>query len=391
MGLRTLIWISVGAVALAAYDADAMVSLKQLEAADKKGVELSFDGKLTPAQVHVDAFNDILQLSLSDVAVYPAKITTLPEGPVAKVFAYQYAPRLVRLRLSVRGKAEDFKSRLRISHAQGGRKLSLQIAPEGGAEANRDTKSDQVRLHSAQAARAIAQPETGGGDINEQALLKKVLSDAPVPAPAPTSAAGASTNPSTLVSGSAPRGNAGLAGGGRGMPSPWSTLAKLAGVIALFLAMALAYKKIKGGSISKPSLSSLAGVAKALTRRGGNAPSIEILANHALGAKKSIAVVRVGGRTLVLGVTPDAISLITRLDSTAELEGNVAVSDWAEALAQESADPAPASSSAFEALMTQPEAGRQAQKISPESVRAAVAKPSARDRIRSRLEGAKQI
>jgi len=40
------------------------------------------------------------------------------------------------------------------------------------------------------------------------------------------------------------------------------------------------------------------------------------LSNHSLGPRKSIAVVRIGGRRLVLGVTNEAIHLITQLDGT---------------------------------------------------------------------------
>lgn len=46
---------------------------------------------------------------------------------------------------------------------------------------------------------------------------------------------------------------------------------------------------------------------------GRNQRMIEVLSTHYLGPKKSIAVVRVAGRVLVLGVSNESINLITQL------------------------------------------------------------------------------
>ena len=51
-------------------------------------------------------------------------------------------------------------------------------------------------------------------------------------------------------------------------------------------------------------------------------PFIEVLANHSLGAKQSITVVRIKDQQFVLGVTPDQVQLITQLDSDGT-EGDV--------------------------------------------------------------------
>lgn len=45
------------------------------------------------------------------------------------------------------------------------------------------------------------------------------------------------------------------------------------------------------------------------------APSFEVVSSHSLGPKKSIAVVKVAGQTLVLGVSDDSINLITQLQN----------------------------------------------------------------------------
>ena len=56
--------------------------------------------------------------------------------------------------------------------------------------------------------------------------------------------------------------------------------------------------------------------------KGRSKKMIEVISNHHLGPKKSIAVVRVAGNMLVLGITDDAINLITRIsDGQADNEG----------------------------------------------------------------------
>jgi hypothetical protein len=61
---------------------------------------------------------------------------------------------------------------------------------------------------------------------------------------------------------------------------------------------------------------------------------IEVLSNHPLGTRKSIAVVRVGGRRLVLGVTNEAINLITALDQESAQASLSLEKTFANALAQ---------------------------------------------------------
>ena len=305
---------------LAATDALATTALKQVQVSNGSQVDLLFDGKVSRNQIKTEFFNDIIQISLTDVSVYPAKISSVNGGNLTKIFAYQYAPKLVRCRLSVKGKAESYKDK--ISVVPGG--------PNG--------KVLTVRLNGAN----VAVQKTGD-DAEEAALLERVIkSSAPAAAPAaaalperisdrivekaaaPIQAAGvssmanspASSEDQPLSLGRSENHN--LTSSKTNIPSPLGVFGKLALVVGLFSILAMGVKKFWKG---KGTDNALFGVIGKLARTGlgvkglGNKAAIEILANHHLGPKKSIAVVRVAGRTMVVGITEQSINLISQLTS----------------------------------------------------------------------------
>src|SRR5437868_4850027 len=104
----------LGLVFLIAQPAWALTTLKQVQISNGTQIDLLFDGRISKNQIRTEFFGDVVQINLMDVSVYPAKISTVSGGPLTKIFAYQYAPKLVRCRLSVKGKAEEFRNRLSI-------------------------------------------------------------------------------------------------------------------------------------------------------------------------------------------------------------------------------------------------------------------------------------
>ena len=74
-------------------------------------------------------------------------------------------------------------------------------------------------------------------------------------------------------------------------------LAALGGVLALILVLLHGLRKMSGGR----------GI-------GFGAKHIQLLERYHLGVKKSIALVRVPGRVLVLGISADRIDLLDKLD-----------------------------------------------------------------------------
>src|ERR1051326_3524548 len=145
----------------------ASLNLKQVQVTGGSQVDLLFDGKISRSQIKTEFFGDTIQLSFMDVAVYPAKISSVSGGDLTKIFAYQYAPKLVRCRLSVKGKAEDFKARMVIE--QKGKILSVRL---GGGH------TDQIASHAAAPAAAR---DADDADPGERALLEKILNKPKAP------------------------------------------------------------------------------------------------------------------------------------------------------------------------------------------------------------------
>jgi len=343
------------AAGLSVSQADAaMTTLKQVQVSNGSQIDLLFDGKVGKSQARTEFFNDVIQISLNDVSVYPAKISSVNGGPLVKIFAYQYAPKLVRCRLTVNGKAEDFKDKLQI--VSNGKVLSLRLA---GATAKSDVVTTQAAHPSkssvakastrdsnekaSEAAKVATKPEksekneeqpqrieTAKADSSQAALLERVMKSAP--------------SKSVPVSVVEPREGKHSLSGAKPLPSPMGVLAKLLAVIALFGAMAFVAKKFMHGKgmsseralnarIAKGAvggmgqsnwMSALGGFARsAAAGIGRKDKMIEVLSNHHLGPKKSIAVVRIMGRTLVLGVTNDSINLISQISQPNEMGESV--------------------------------------------------------------------
>lgn len=418
------------ATCLAAPMAYAVTSLKQVQVSNGSQIDLLFDGKVQKSQIRTEFVNDIIQLSIQDVSVYPAKISAVNGGSLTKIFAYQYAPKLVRCRLTVKGKAEDFKDKLEIK--AGGRILTIrmeglaQVAPGRTGDNSPVAKAGVSTKHQ-------AVTEGNESDAEERALLTRVMaaSNAPAPALASVQTAAATKDKDTVTSSAAaPRdstentpvrlsgeGSAKLAGG-KPLPSPLKAFGKMGFVLALFGLLAFALKRYansrSGARISNPNtlaaaatqggwLGALGQIAKkGLGGRGTK--MIEVLSTHYLGPKKSIAVVRVAGRVLVLGVSNESINLITQLsgeDAVSSLDGL----DLAElvgpaigAPAAKVAAPQPQAAASFGDLL-QSERSRPATGYSAYSAGPAMPAPSAsahtnvnvRAQIRSRLEGLKTL
>jgi flagellar biogenesis protein FliO len=452
--LKFIAQLGIVAVVFSASSARAaMTTLKQVQVSNGSQIDLLFDGKVGKSQARAEFFNDVIQISLNDVSVYPAKISSINGGPLVKIFAYQYAPKLVRCRLTVSGKAEDFKDRLQIT--SNGKVLSLKLV-------GNIAKSDEITTQAAHpakvaakesekaseatkgAARNDAQPreiEAVKADAGQAALLERVMKSSPSK-PVPVTVVDSKESKSASASersrernrdrddddSNAGKKRKSSLSGAAPLPSPMGVLAKLLGVIALFGAMALVAKKFVHGrnggndrqlnarlarSVAGESggwMSALGGIARnAAAGLGRKDKMIEVLSNHHLGPKKSIAVVRVMGRTLVLGVTNDAINLISQIsenqaadgsddESSVDLEGLFADAAVSAAMGRPRAEPAATKPVRTQMAAPQSSPSRPLPGMDPSSFSAMVnqevkkpAAPNVRSQIRSRLEGLKQL
>jgi flagellar biogenesis protein FliO len=324
------------------HAAHAMTTLKQVEVSGGSQVNLLFDGKIQKNQIRTEFFNDVIQISLTESAVYPAKISSINGGNLVKIFAYQYAPKLVRCRLTVKGRAEDYRDRLEFIPS--GKLLTVKISDAARSpllDSRDESRAQNPPKHTAVAsAPAVQDAAVAARTGEESGLLEHVLKSSvpaePVKAQAVGVTSSSEANPAqNLTSHGSAKSSSGIRlTGGAALPSPWKILGKLIFVVALFCGAAFAFKKYTQVSEGKnsyagaasnkvksgPSLfKSIGGTIEGFARSagasiGGKNKMVEVISNHYIGPKKSISIVRIGERVLVLGIANESINLITELD-----------------------------------------------------------------------------
>ena len=371
-------------VGFATVDAHAAVNLQRVQVTEGTRVDLIFDGKVDPSAIKTEFFNDTVQLSMDGVNVYPAKITSVSGPDLVKIFAYQYSPGLVRCRFTLKGRAEDYKDKLRM--AGDGRILSVRFSDDGKTSRRKqDMASDSITLSarkpekSPQAAQnSNDKPvEVAAVTADERTLLERVLGSNPEKEePREQAAKVADQDASKAKSGVAAvsditnrndakkspaqargdslapaTGNSSRLTSAPELPSPARSLGVLAAICGgLGLLVVLrrgllgkgALKRIEGHKGLNGLLGNLG--------LGRNERLIEVLSNHSLGPRKSIAVVRVGGRRLVLGVTNESINLITAMDGSDTQLGDAVAASLISGSAR-SGSPRSAQGASFEAAL----------------------------------------
>ncbi len=278
--MRKLYVLLVLAVTLCESSSFAMVDLKQVQVQNNDEINLLFDGKIGKEQITTEYLSNIIQINIKNVSVYPAKIAPVSGNNLTKVFAYQYSPRLVRCRLFVRGKADDFKDYVKIQ--PNGKMISIKfdahpVAPSKGA------------LNE---------------DIDEKALLETVVKDStpkPEVSPADVIVKQKVSERKTIENTNA-------------LPSMTSIAIKLGAVILLLFPILFILKKLKFSEANQAGKS--LGTLNRFIGGGSknkNGKMIEVLSTYYLDPKKSIRVVRIAGELFALGVSNESINLITEL------------------------------------------------------------------------------
>ncbi len=285
-------WLGILWVAYPASQAWSMSILREVKVAEPNRIELSFDRALKKSQFKTEFFRDIVQVSFDEVATYPAKIVNVEEGVVSKIFAYQYTPNVVRCRLTVKGNAEQLQSQVKVS--LNGRTLSIHLP-------NDRVLSDKISVQAAQAMKAPAPSNefvSPTVSLTDKALLKEVLNK-------------------DLSSGSTT--SLGLK---KEEGSPLRILVLLLIVIMAFVFVAAFLKKASKTKHKGESRRSHQRIFKWLTRwvpQDGNAPgNIRIVATQSLGPNAQIAVVEIGTKRMVLGISNGSINLISTDHSSEE-------------------------------------------------------------------------
>ncbi len=403
-GLSVLVGASL--LVFGVPSAHALTALKQIKVLDGSKVEMEFDGKLKESQIKLEYFNDVIQVSLNDVSVYPAKIFSVSGPDLAKVFAYQYSPKLVRTRLTVKGKAEAFKGRTDLEI--NGKFVTVKFGAATDAVAHTASQAARSDVKPAAEAKEAPKKELSA---DEKILLDKVLSQQP----APVKAAEKTAEKTAEKASENKKDGQSASWGAKGEKKPATSFLRVIGMLGLvlgsFLALVLLVKQAR--KMTGPGSKRFNGMLGRFVRvkLGHREKLIDVVATHYLGPKKSIAVVRVCGKLLVLGVSNEAINLIAQLPADGKgddleeggpdlnLEEIIGASLLQEAQGKSATKTAakPATKAAaqayanFDGAMSagpaRPVAGDSfAQVLKEESAR-----PSVKDRIKSRLEGMKQL
>ncbi|MBS1960988.1 MAG: flagellar biosynthetic protein FliO [Bdellovibrionales bacterium] len=345
--LKKLSLIAIG-LALLPGMARAAVNLKKVNVAEGGSIELLFDGKIDPSQVKTEFVRDNIQLSLSNTSVYPAKVSMVSGSELTKVFAYQYSPALVRARFTVKGDAQSYANRLQVKIS--GKTITLRLV---GA------KTDQVATTTASALRTVSAPEksveqTGANlakEAEQKELLERIASAEREKNAEKAAAKAAEKSESKSDAKEAVRSPSGKReplAGGKPLPSPFRSIGVMLFVLGMFGLFVLFLKRVKGeGKAAKAAKGGLGGFLNKLSGGATNKAMIEVVATHHLAPKRSIVVVRVQDRMLVLGMTNDSVNLITefRANEEGEAEENIGIGDFAASLKKfENEDLAPAPS-----------------------------------------------
>jgi flagellar biogenesis protein FliO len=336
--LKKFSLIVIGAALLPGL-ALAAVNLKKVNIVDGSQIELLFDGKVEPSQVKTEFVRDNIQLSLTNTSVYPAKVSMVSGSELTKVFAYQYSPALVRARFTVKGDAQSYANRLQVKIV--GKTVTIRIA---------SAKTDAVATTSASALRTVAAPEKSveqtGANLAKEAEQKELLeriaaaerekSAEKAAAKVAEKAEAKSENVDKVDHADKRLGSRKEPiAGGKPLPSPFRSIGVMLFVLGIFGLFVMFLKKMKSGNASaKAARGGIGGFLNKLSGAGAGKAMIEVVATHHLAPKRSIVVVRVQDRMLVLGMTNDAVNLITefKANEEGEAEENIGIGDFAASL-----------------------------------------------------------
>lgn len=301
------------------FTAGAAVNLKKVNIVDGSSIELLFDGKVDPSQVKTEFVRDNIQLSLLNTSVYPAKVSMVSGSELTKVFAYQYSPQLVRARFTVKGDASEYANRLQVKIS--GKIVTVRIAP---ATAAVTAKADQVPTSASSTLKTVSTAtEVVAAESEKKALLERIT-------------AGEKSEKKIDKTFEKRMEKTKDLGTGKSLPSPMRSIGVMVFVLGLFGLFVMFLKRLKGqGKSAKSAKGGLGGFLNKLS--GGNGPGkpmIEVVATHHLAPKRSIVVVRVQERMFVLGMTNDAMNLISefKANDEGEADENIGLGDFAASL-----------------------------------------------------------
>ncbi len=290
-------------------------TIREIVLRGKNTVEIQFDSPIEKRALELDFVRDIAQISVQGASIYPAKIIHSEGQTFNKVFAYQYAPNLVRIRFTVSGVAGQYQGRV-LTQIQGDR-LKIQF-PEVAGASSKEKGTEKGADHNA--------VKNTDKNVEEKSLLAKVLANTE-PAEGRASKPTDRTNEkvadrpadkgserSTERNLTGKKNSPSAIGGKQEGSSPFRSFMMMFLVVG-GLGVVLFFVKRKRNQVQARRVGE--GWWNQIIPAGMRKQKsfIEVVAQHALGPKQSITVVKIRGQQFVLAVSQDSVQLLTQLDA----------------------------------------------------------------------------
>lgn len=263
--------------------------------------EILLDSSVDKNSVQVDYVRDIVQFSINNATIYPAKMLHADQATFSKVFAYQYSPSLVRVRFSVENNAEQYKNK--VKWTVDGKKLTIQFtAPVAKAQVDEEKSLLEKITAAAEKVEIKEEPKK----VEAAKITEKSETKAEVAAESrPVSLTGSGTGTGKKA--------VKLAGAKAG-PSVFRSFLAMFLVVG-GLGLILLYVKRRNAGTIQAKASGNSWFSKIMPQARKQKAMMEVVATHVLGPKQSIVVMKIRGQQFVLAVTAENIQLITQLDA----------------------------------------------------------------------------
>ncbi len=282
-------WIVIFLLCLC-ESAFAVTNLKDLRVGKDGYVHLSFDKKLSESQIKIDTLRDIVQFSIKNATVYPAKIFSVDQKSLKKVFAYQYTPNVIRCRLTVPGDSNDFKNNFSLSKDR--KTLTLKVSTIVKKDEKPKTQSIQV---SQSKASNVQEAST-----SEKELLKKLIEN---------------ENEKPLFSDKSSNERTNK----KSSDGFFDGFSFIGFLFLLFIFGSFLFRRKMLGSSSKEEKKSFfSGLFKKM-KNGGFAGSdnIKLIEKVFIEQKKAISIIEIYGKKYAIGITDENLSLIGIIEDDA--------------------------------------------------------------------------
>ncbi len=251
-------------------------------------IDFALSQKLRTEDVAVAFERNFIQISLRGVSAYPPRTEKFANQMLLeKVFTYQYQPDLARARVLLKTTAAKIKSKASWAVTDEGLRITVKGAASGGEVAAAAAPLDAVA------------PDKDEERIVQEILNEKNLLETKTDAKAIPPAAAGEEQP---IFGA----KAGVSEPGKPKESPWTKIfASLLLVIGIIGATAAAFRRFVLG--------------RGLVFRR-QTKVIDVVANQAIGPKRSVALIKVLDQYMVIGMAGDGMSLLANLGSDVKIE-----------------------------------------------------------------------